>query len=438
MPDSIEASNSQFELRIEKMVYGGDGLGHHQGHVVFTPFVLPEEVVFVEPIERRKKFIRGRATQIINASPRRISAPCPHFGVCGGCNYQHIPYELQLEYKIGILRETLSRLGHIAWDGPIVPHPSPAYGYRNRAQWKAEPQDAGTLAIGYYQASSRKLCAVHECPIASPLVVTALAAFSRLLAADKFPRTLREVEAFADSTDTRLLLNLSFDKFESSPERMAEILRGQISGVESILFHDRKANRFELSGPGHISYRAGDHDYRVGHLSFFQVNRFLVQDLAKIVIGDSRGQLALDLFAGVGLFTVPLAHQFQRVIGVESNAAAVRDLEANLQSSGAASPAARNSEVEPFLARWRERPDLVVLDPPRAGVPAQALTQLAKLGPATIAYLSCDPATLARDLALLVGSEEHPGTYLISDIHLVDIFPQTYHMEALVRLSRRE
>jgi 23S rRNA (uracil1939-C5)-methyltransferase len=208
--------------------------------------------------------------------------------------------------------------------------------------------------------------------------------------------------------------------------------------VESLLLHDRKADRFELVGPGHICYRVGDRDFRVGHLSFFQVNRFLVEELAALILGDSRGKLALDLFAGVGLFTVPLAHRFQRVIGVESNAAAVRDLETNLQASGAASPAARHSDVETFLARWRERPDLVILDPPRAGVPAQALTQLAKLAPATIAYLSCDPATLARDLAVLVGSPEKPGEYLISEVHLVDIFPQTYHMEALVRLTRRE
>jgi 23S rRNA (uracil1939-C5)-methyltransferase len=438
MPDSSESSSKQFELRIEKMVYGGDGLGHHEGHTVFAPFVLPEEVVSVEPLERRKKFIRGRLLQIVDASPHRIAAPCPYFGVCGGCNYQHIPYDLQLEYKSNILRETLSRLGRITWDGPIVPHASPAYEYRNRAQWKIAPEAGGKLAIGYYRAASRTLCLVNECPISAPRIVAALAALSRLLAAGKLPGTLHEVEAFADSADASLLLNLSFDKFEGSPQRTAEILRAEISGIESILLHDRKADRFELAGPGHISYRVGDRDFRVGHLSFFQVNRFLVEELASLILGDSRGKLALDLFAGVGLFTVPLAHRFQRVIGVESNAAAVRDLEANFQASGAASPAARHSDVETFLARWRERPDFVVLDPPRAGVPAQALTQLAKLAPATIAYLSCDPATLARDLAVLVGSAEKPGKYLISEVHLVDIFPQTYHMEALVRLSRRE
>jgi 23S rRNA (uracil1939-C5)-methyltransferase len=442
MPESSKSPNLQFqnqpfEVRVEKMVYGGDGLGHHEGHTVFVPFVLPDERVSVEPLERRKKFIRGRLGRVITASPNRMAPPCPYFGVCGGCHYQHIPYELQLEYKAAILRETLSRLGRIAWDGPIVSHPSPAYGYRNRAQWKIALVD-GKLAIGYYQAGSRKLCPVSECPISSPLLVSALQALSALLAARKLPDTLLEAEAFANDAHAKLFLNLSFDKFAGSAEKIAQTLRSELPAMESLLLHDRKSDRFELQGPGHISYRAGDRDYRVGHLSFFQVNRFLSNDLAAIVMGEAHGRLALDLFAGVGLFTVPLAHRFERVIGVESNAAAVRDLEANLQASGAASPAARESEVETFLARWRERPDFVVLDPPRSGVPAQALSQLVKLAPGTIAYLSCDPATLARDLALLVGSQEKPAPYLISEVHLVDIFPQTYHMEALVRLSRRE
>ncbi len=442
MPESskspiLQFQNQPFEVRVEKMVYGGDGLGHHEGHTVFVPFVLPDERVSVEPLERRKKFIRGRLARVITASPNRIAPPCPYFGVCGGCHYQHIPYELQLEYKAAILRETLSRLGRIAWDGPIVSHPSPAYGYRNRAQWKIALVD-GKLAIGYYQAGSRKLCPVSECPISSPLLVSALQALSALLAARKLPDTLLEAEAFANDAHAKLFLNLSFDKFAGSAEKIAQTLRSELPAMESLLLHDRKSDRFELQGPGHISYRAGDRDYRVGHLSFFQVNRFLSNDLAAIVMGEARGRLALDLFAGVGLFTVPLAHRFERVIGVESNAAAVRDLEANLQASGAASPAARESEVETFLARWRERPDFVVLDPPRSGVPAQALSQLVKLAPGAIAYLSCDPATLARDLAVLVGALDEPGPYQISDVHLVDTFPQTYHMEALVRLSRRE
>jgi 23S rRNA (uracil1939-C5)-methyltransferase len=155
------------------------------------------------------------------------------------------------------------------------------------------------------------------------------------------------------------------------------------------------------------------------------------------VIGDSRGRLALDLFAGVGLFTVALTKRFERVIGVESNLAAAKDLQVNLQSSGGVSPAHRHATAEAFLSHWQERPDLIVLDPPRAGVEPETLTRLKKLAPWRINYLSCDPATLARDLAALVGGQENPGPYEIRDINLFDIFPQTYHMEVLVRLKRR-
>jgi 23S rRNA (uracil1939-C5)-methyltransferase len=423
-------------VKIDKLVYGGDGLGHHDGHTVFVPFVLPDEEVSVEPVESRKKFIRGRIESIPKPSPRRSAPPCPHFGLCGGCHYQHIPYELQLGYKAEILRETFARLGRIAWEGPFELHPSPSFGYRNRAQWKIASVD-GVPSIGYFQARSQRFCPVRECPIVSPRVAETLATLARLLLAGRLPANLREAEAFADDADSALLLNLSFDRWTVPPPDISQTLHEALPALQSVVLHEQHANRFELIGPGHIVYRVADHAYRVGHLSFFQGNRFLLPDLVNIVLGETRGHLALDLFAGVGLFAVPLAGRFQRVVAVESNAAAARDLEENLRQTGASSAAMRCSDVESFLARWQESPDLVVLDPPRAGVPASAMARLANLAPRTIAYLSCDPATLARDLALLVGPSARPGPYQISELHLVDIFPQTYHMEALVRLSRR-
>jgi 23S rRNA (uracil1939-C5)-methyltransferase len=425
------------ELKIEKLVYGGDGLGHHDGRTVFTPLVLPGEVVSIEPLEQKKKFVRGRVVQVVTASPLRIAAKCPYFGLCGGCDYQHIPYDQQLAFKADILRETLSRLGRIRWDGPIATHASPPFAYRNRAQWKIAPDEADSPTIGYYQAGSQRLCPARECPIVSPRLEETLAALGRLLAAGKLPGDLREVEAFADHADDKLLLNLSFDQAGETTDKLAELLRAEIPGLETLLIQSRRSDRFDLHGPGYLVYRVGTHAYRVGHLSFFQVNRFLLDKLVEVVLSEARGSLALDLFAGCGLFAVPLTARFKRVIGVESNVAAARDLEANLQESGAASPSARVLSVEEFLAKWHDRPDFVVVDPPRAGVSPAALARLIKLAPVGIAYLSCDPATLARDLAVLTGTAEKPGPYLMDELHLVDIFPQTYHMEALVRLSRR-
>jgi 23S rRNA (uracil1939-C5)-methyltransferase len=430
MPDPID-------VRIEKLVYGGEGLAHHEGHTVFAPFVLPDENVSIEPVETRKKFIRGRVAQIKTPSIDRAVPACPYFGVCGGCDYQHIPHELQLRYKSEILRETLSRLGRVQWEGPIVPHASPPFGYRNRVQWKIARAESGSLEIGYFQAGSQKLCAIRQCPIASPGLNVALGAIVNLLQSGKLPAELREIEAFVDQDDNQLLLNLALDTADGAVGAITELLRSALPAASTLLIHDRRSDRFELSGPGHISYRVGNHNYRIGHLSFFQVNRFLLDELVRAVVAETRGRLALDLFAGVGLFSVPLANRFERLIAVESNAAAVRDLEANLQASGAASPNLRHTTVEAFLEHWHDRPDLVVLDPPRTGVAARALSRLIKIAPQEIVYLSCDPATLARDLAILAGDTQNPGAYRISEVHLVDIFPQTYHIEALVRLSRR-
>ena len=425
------------DVRIEKLVYGGEGLAHHEGHTVFAPFVLPDESVSIEPLETRKKFIRGRVAQIKTPSADRAVAPCPYFGVCGGCNYQHIPYELQLHYKAEILRETLARLGRLHWDGPIVPHASPPFAYRNRVQWKIGLDETGAREIGYFQAGSQKLCAIRQCPIASPRLNETLGAIVNLLHSGKLPPELREIEVFADHDDDRLLLNLDLDGANGAAADLAATFRAALPSVETTLLHDRRTDHFELVGPGYIKYRVGDATYRIGHLSFFQVNRFVLDELVRAVVGDARGKVALDLFAGVGLFSVPLANRFERLIAVEANEAAARDLESNLQASGAASPNLRQTTVEAFLEQWHERPDLVVLDPPRTGVAARALARLIKIAPQEIIYLSCDPATLARDLAILAGDAQNPRGYQISELHLVDIFPQTYHIEALVRLSRR-
>lgn len=421
-------------VKIEKLVYGGDGLGHHEGHTVFVPFVLPDEVVTVRPIETRKKFVRGRVQQALTLSPERIGPTCPHFTVCGGCHYQHIPYEAQLKYKAEILRESLRHIGRVNWEGPIPLHSSPPFGYRNRAQWKTSPAVGGSsAAIGYHQAGSSALCPIEQCPILSPRLAETLAILRDLLVRGKAASTVREVEAFADSRDERILLNLALEGFDAPPAAIADSLKSAIPAAESILLHDASRDHFELSGPGFIHYDAGGSRYRVGHLSFFQVNRFLVEELIRAVTDEEPGALALDLFAGVGLFTIPLGRRFERVLGVESNLAAARDLEANIEQNGARAQHV-TLQVEALLADWKETPDLVVLDPPRAGVPAAALARLARLATPRITYLSCDPATLARDLAILTSGA---GPYEIAEVHLFDVFPQTYHIESLVRLRRR-
>jgi 23S rRNA (uracil1939-C5)-methyltransferase len=434
------------DITIEKLIYGGEGLAHHDGATVFVPLVLPAERVAVEAVEQKKKFVRGRVQRILQAAPERVEARCVHFGVCGGCDYQHIAYDAQLKFKSEILRETLRRIGKIVWAGELTAHGSPAWGYRNRAQWKVRPLaisgddvtapetggDGGArLGIGYFRANSTALCAVEDCSIISPLLLKTLLSLRAALAAGSLPRGLREIEAFVDAADARLLLTATFAGFPSRAAEHAETFRRVLPEIASLLFYDPSHDRMELYGPGFVEYAAGGISYRVGHFSFFQVNRFLVEELAREVVErEEGGQLALDLFAGVGLFSMPLARKFARVLAVESNPAAARDLETNMRGQGAIE--VRSAEVEQFLKRNKERPELVVLDPPRAGMTPESVERLGRLRPERITYVSCEPPTLARDLALFVKAG-----YECAEVHLFDLFSQTFHMETVVRLRRR-
>jgi 23S rRNA (uracil1939-C5)-methyltransferase len=427
------------EITIEKLIYGGEGLAHHDGSTVFVPFVLPAERVTAAPVEQKKKFIRARVERVLEPSPDRSAARCPHFGVCGGCDYQHIPYDAQLKFKTEILRETLRRIGRVEWTGEITTHASPPWAYRNRAQWKVRPlgeDGVGGMGIGYFRANSTALCTVEDCAILSPLLLKTLLALRAGAAAGMLPRELREVEAFAGGDDSKLLITAIFAGFPARAQDLVDKLRGILPEIESLLFHDPTRERMELDGPGYVECEAEGSTYRVGHFSFFQVNRFLAGELARVVAEDEAdGKLAFDLFAGVGLFSVPLAKRFARVIAVESNPAAARDLEANTSGRVARSGRVievRSAEVEPFLAKLKEKPELVVLDPPRAGLTPGIVKHLARIAPARITYVSCDPPTLARDLAAFAKAG-----YDISSVHLFDLFPQTFHMETVVGLRRR-
>ena len=427
------------EITIEKLIYGGEGLAHHDGSTVFVPFVLPAERVTAAPVEQKKKFIRARVERVLEPSPERSAARCPHFGVCGGCDYQHIPYDSQLKFKSEILRETLRRIGRVEWTGEITAHASPPWAYRNRAQWKVRPlgeDGVGGMGIGYFRANSTALCAVEDCAILSPLLLKTLLALRAGAAAGMLPRELREIEAFAGGDDSKLLLTATFAGFPARAQELADKLRGILPEIESLLFHDPTRERMELDGPGYVECEAAGTTYRVGHFSFFQVNRFLAGELARVVAEDEAdGRLAFDLFAGVGLFSVPLAKRFARVIAVESNPAAARDLEANTSGRVARSGRVievRAADVEQFLAKLKEKPELVVLDPPRAGLTPGIVKHLARIAPARITYVSCDPPTLARDLAAFAKAG-----YEISSVHLFDLFPQTFHMETVVGLRRR-
>ena len=427
-------------LSIEKLVYGGEGLAHADGSTVFVPYVLPGEQVRAAVRTRKKKLVHTSLVRVEQAAASRIAAACPHFQVCGGCDYQHIEISEQIRLKKGILKETLSRLGGISWDGAIAEHTAQPYGYRNRAQWAY--REALPRALGYFQTESARIVPIDQCPVLSPALHEAFQILQEMARANTLPTGLLEIEAFADSSDTKIALNAAFERFVKPAKDLVADFKKALPNLESLLLLDQSKNRFELSGPGYLQQQAGGFTFRVNHLSFFQVNRFLIEELLQAVVGGKKGGFALDLYAGVGFFTLPLAKAFSRVVSVDANLAATQDLRENVKAAGV-EVVSENEHTEEFLKKFTEQPDLVVLDPPRAGLGAETAARLATLGAPEIVYLSCDPSTLARDLAVLTGSERKQQTetapghrYELSEVQLFDLFPQTYHIETLVRLRR--
>lgn len=379
-------------LSIEKLVYGGDGLTRQDGRVILVPFVLPGETVRTEVQPSGRDLWRGRLLEVLTPSRMRVTPGCPYFLRCGGCQYQHIGYAHQLDSKCAILREVLRRVGKLDYDGGIGVIAGEPWQYRNRVQLHIE-----NGAVGYYEHGSHRLCVVDRCPVSSPALNAAIAKLAAEL--PHYRGFQSTVELFTD--ESVMQVNVL--------DRVPAPLRP--------LFDS-------LGTPAAIEY-AG---FRVSRNSFFQVNRFLIDRLVDCATTGLSGETAADLYAGVGLFTVRLAPSFGKVTAVESSRSAFRDLEFNIQQRGLR-VAAENRPVEEFLGSLEHAPDLILADPPRAGLGKQTVRELLRLHPRNIVIVACDPATLARDLRALLG-----GGYRIDQIAMVDLFPQTSHIETVVRL----
>ena len=319
-------------LSVEKLIYGGEGLAHAEGSTVFVPYVLPGEQVRAAVRTRKKKLIHTSLVKVEQASATRIAAPCPHFQVCGGCQYQHIEAGEQTRYKKEILRETLSRLGGISWIGEIAEHSAQPYGYRNRAQWAY--REALPRALGYFQNDSARIVPVDSCAVMSPALQEAFGKLQEMARSNTLAPGLLEIEAFADSTDTKIALNVAFERFVKPAKDLTAEFRAALPKLESLLLLDQSKNRFELSGPGFLQHQAGGFTFRVSHLSFFQVNRFLIEEMLQAVVGGKKGGFALDLYAGVGFFTIPLAKAYARVVSVDANLAATRGFARERENRG--------------------------------------------------------------------------------------------------------
>ena len=391
--------DDSLELWIERLVAGGEGLAHlPDGRAVFIPQTAPGELVRVRLVEEKPTFARGRLLEVLQPSPVRRAAPCPHYGTCGGCQLQHVQYAAQVEAKQAFIREALLRLGQIAWDGPIPMRTGPEWGYRSRVQFKLDV-DGHRLRVGFYTSGTNDLCDIETCPLLAPPLA-------------RLPAVLRQ-QAPSSLAGKTLDIALGDDDGLSAFPAFADL-------------------------PGRpVTRRIGHFVYTYDARCFFQVNRELVAALVAEVVPDDLpfGGLALDLYAGVGLFTLPLARKFRQVLAIEASPNAVAFARENIRHNQLTNA----QVVAEDCARWMQmraaaftdRVDWLVADPPRAGLDSAVRTGLVTIRPRQIVYVSCHPATLARDLKVLLAHG-----YRLTKLVGLDLFPQTAHVEVVAQLVR--
>ncbi len=439
------------QLKIEKLVYGGEGIARlvdeksGRAKAVFVPFVGPDEVVEASIIEEKPGFARARADKILQPSPARIEPPCPYFLRCGGCQYQHLEYAAQVQAKAQILEETLGRTAKLKLDRPIQTHAGEPYRYRNRTRMRVvhDPE----FAVGYYRYGSHSLLPVERCPISSPLINRALGVLWELGRNERIDEAIREVQFFVNDDDSKLLLEF-FIEHGVEPETLRatiEVLRGTMAEIVGVaVFHGAPADDTEdqrapltraksstgtFFGDRSLVYSTEHFDYQVSAGAFFQVNRFLLDDMITTVTAGRSGKVALDLYAGGGFFSLPLAEKSQQLIAVEASIYSYSDLKANAPHNVKAIRGATEEFLRSEVRRYS--PDLILVDPPRAGLGENTARLLGRTSAPRVTYVSCDPATLARDMKVLLESGFH-----VEEAHLFDLFPQTFHLESVLHLAR--
>ncbi len=433
-------------------VYGGSCTVRfdHDQNEALVPFTLPGERIearAVSPASRREP-ASGELIRVLQTSPERIKPRCRHFGVCGGCDYQHATQAAQLALKQQVLLDALSPA---AKGVSLQVHSGEPWHYRNRARFRVVGDQ-----IGYNRRNSNSFLPVTECPIASPLLWRAIEAAREIYKAGLvlWPDTLTEIELFTNTQETALQASLRlgsslssmdrdapavFRKFcEQWQKRLPEIAGAGLSVIAEPLPGDSKrvsaARSIEVArwGEQALSYQVGNRLHQVTRNAFFQVNRFLTETMVELVCGDRTGKRAYDLFAGAGLFSLPLTERFQEVTAVEIGQPAADDLARALQ----ASPGKHRAEHQTVLAFLQDQagrpvPELIVMDPPRAGLGDAVTRELCRLAAPEMVYVSCDPITFARDTKVLLQSG-----YTLHRLHLLDLFPQTFHMETIAVFHR--
>ncbi len=406
------------EIKIEKLTYNGYGLGRLNGLVVFVPFSVPEDVLRIKITERKKDYAFGEIKEIVKPSPYRVNPKCENFTICGGCQWLNIMYEKQLIEKEKILeRELLRNLKHCPEIRTVSAYP---FHYRRRATFKVSNR-----LIGFYKFKSNTIVPIGNCVQITENMNKALLilhSFSHIL------KNVDEIWMGEDKDGSQLLIHI--------------VARRKIREIHDI-FHAIKEGVSARIGV-RISYRGKRSTLGIDKIeenilnntlyytfgSFFQANRFLTEELVKIVADIAEKMKegnTIELFSGLGTFSFPVARYSKSLICVETNKKALNILKEAAEKNGISNIKVVNEPAEKFIETFKEKVDLIVLDPPRTGA-KEIMPHIERLKPQKIIYISCNPTTLSRDISLL-------KSYDIGKIHFVDMFPHTFHIETVTELD---
>lgn len=447
--DGRKKMQEVLELRINGVAHDGSGVARHEGIAVFVDGALPDEYVKAEIVEAGKSFLRARSIEVLEPSPMRRIPFCPYYGECGGCNMQHASYDYQLELKRHIVSDAMERIGRIKGVEvrPVIGMDMP-FNYRNKAEFRVWLDDEGRkTAIGFRRRSSHDSVDVRECRVVPQACMDAINSLRVSLneSDPNLKQAIKHAVVRVGDEGSMMMILVSTEPADRACNKLAEALMSAQPHIVSV-YHSHSRRRFGdvlqgrntlLAGADRIHYNIGGHSFMASPSSFFQVNQEQAEKLYKTAVelaAVNKEEAVLDLYCGIGTITLMLAEKASKAMGIEINVQAVDDARQSAVSNGISNACFMAGKSEDILASGEMRvfgPAAVVLDPPRTGCDPQVMSTLIGMGPKRIVYISCDPATMARDAALLVK-----GGYGVRAVQPVDMFPHTSHVETVVLMSR--
>jgi len=414
------------QCTIEGISHRGEGVARPDGVVTFIPNAIPGEKVSLDIIEKSRRFQRARLIEVLEPSPHRVEPPCPYYFACGGCSYQHITYAAELDFKRQVVSDNLKHIGGINGEvNPVKGMPSP-WRYRNKVTLHLQ-NIRGENSLGYYHPQSHRPIAIDRCLLISPAMENVL---------QELRVVLKKVEALQGQVIIRqdALNNLLVLIQTRYLNRESQIQISNSISAANLLWQDEKVKLHTIKGNPWLEERIGELKYRLSPLAFFQVNRRQCQvlyDEVKTMAHLAPSMRVLDAYCGTGTISLYLAREADSVLGVEAFAPAVEDARINAGLNNINNCRFQAAPCEVLLPQLDQNFDLVVIDPPRAGCMPQVLDALIHKAPPSLIYVSCNPATLARDLKILTANG-----YNISSVQPIDMFPRTHHVETVVLMSR--